>query len=279
MEVFIRLPMDGVGNYDSLNIHPGDRMRLKVQKSRDIEESLLKFPVDREDEYRYIELTVAGTVKRCLANNEYFIGDNGVDIIMSNEQFSKSFNLTDYNIVSIMKSESVPSENIEGNIQELLANTPKATVRNYTSEIEKRNHYLNQSMIFIYWISVIIFIVSIFNIVNNISYLLMSRRYEFAVLRAMGITNKRFWFMLMGEGILYGMLSSIMMIGVSMICQTIIKYVLEHVYLYINVRYSVNIPLYIMMIMINMILALGAVLMPARNMLKNNIISELNTVS
>ncbi|MDO7206093.1 hypothetical protein Q5M85_20390 [Paraclostridium bifermentans] len=55
-------------------------------------------------------------------------------------------------------------------------------------------------LIYNYGIVAVIFVISMFNIINNVSYNLTSRTNEFGMLRAVGISDKDFKNMIIYEG-------------------------------------------------------------------------------
>lgn len=79
-------------------------------------------------------------------------------------------------------------------------------------EKENSDNMTARAMIYAYGIVAVMFIISVFNIINNISYNLTSRTSEFGMLRAIGISDRRFKNMILYEGILYGTLSSVITI-------------------------------------------------------------------
>ncbi len=54
-----------------------------------------------------------------MANNIYFIGDYGMDIVMTNGQMKNNFDIENYNSVSIKKTEDSNSEELSENIKVL----------------------------------------------------------------------------------------------------------------------------------------------------------------
>ncbi|OJT80254.1 hypothetical protein BM531_03790, partial [Clostridioides difficile] len=103
-----------------------------------------------------------------------------------------------------------------------------------------------------------------------------SRRHEFGILRAMGITDNKFLLMMIREGFLYGFYASIIMVIGSVIGQFMIYFMVKRVYLYINPILKINTPLYIGMIILNITISIVAVIIPVRQILKSDIISEIN---
>ncbi len=92
----------------------------------------------------------------------------------------------------------------------------------------------------------------------------------------MGITDNKFLLMMIREGFLYGFYASIIMVIGSVIGQFMIYFMVKRVYLYINPILKINTPLYIGMIILNITISIVAVIIPVRQILKSDIISEIN---
>lgn len=89
---------------------------------------------------------------------------------------------------------------------------PDAFCQDYTTAIDRQNRFLEQKMVFFYGIAVILLLISLFHIMNSISYLVISRRREFGILRAMGITDSGFMKMMVREGVRYGIYANLFML-------------------------------------------------------------------
>ena len=74
-------------------------------------------------------------------------------------------------------------------------------------------------------------VISMFHIMNSMNFLVLSRRHEFGILRAMGITDAGFMKMMVKEGILYGVRSGIVMIGWICVVKGFFCIFFQHVYL------------------------------------------------
>lgn len=277
--VLVEAPLDGVGSYEGLDIKPGDVIQVKYQKSSEISEALLKFPNTKEYEEEFItkEFVVAGLVKRVMAQNEYFIADNGLSLVISNKQFESLFMIEDYNMVSVQKQSSVTGNKIIKEIQNAIKEVPACIVRDFTVEIERRQHYLNQKLYFLYGITLILFFVGLINMYNNISYQISSKQHEYAVVRAMGISDKKLLLLLIRQGVFYGLVASVFMLAVAYGVQHIIEYTLKHVYLYINVSSTLDYGLCLVITLLNIIMSLVAVMMSARNIVHANIIEGIKS--
>ena len=194
-----------------MNIKPGDIIEIKVPKSLNPQGDELKFQ-SQDSLYDTKKVKVVATVKRVLAHNDYFVGPYGLDIIMTNSMMSKYYGIDKYNMISISKDKNYTGSIISKQIREIVKPIERCNFVDYTSLVEKENSILQQREIFFLGVSVIIVLISIFHIFNSINYLILSKKQDFGILRAMGINNKMLRNMLLKEGILYGVFSSCFMI-------------------------------------------------------------------
>jgi ABC-type antimicrobial peptide transport system permease subunit len=277
-EVIVCLPEDGgTGKYDTIKIQPGDKIRIKVPKSINVTADMLKFQGEN-DWYEIKEFKVAATVKRVMAHNDYFIGPYGLDIIMSNSMMEKEFLIDNYNIISIEKEKGADGALVADKILKIINNIKRCTFIDYTSLVEKENMNLNQRQIFFTGLSAVIALISMFHIINSINYLIISRKQDFGILRAIGLSDRSFIQMMMREGLLYGVYASALMIIGTVIVNTIIFYFIKKVGLYLSPRYTVNWMNMLLYIVINCGLSMMAVLISVRNILKKEIIDCVNKI-
>ena len=83
------------------------------------------------------------------------------------------------------------------------------------------------------------------------NHLISSRRHEYGILRAMGITNKNFRKLMLGQGALYGIFSSIVMILLYIIGNKTMEYLMGHVYGFLVSNIQVNVWLIIATVAVN----------------------------
>ena len=271
--VILRTLMDGQGYYDGLIIHPGDTITVKVPKSFDVPKEAVKF--GNQDRYVEKEFVVSALVKRAMAVNPYIIGKDGLDLIMTNRQMERNFGIQGYNMLSINKGQEDNGELVQ-EVKEHISDIPRCLIKDYTEEIKVQNSYLKQKMVFFYGIAVILLMISLMHIINSMSYLVLSRRHDFGILRAMGITDDGFLKMMLKEGLLYGTYASIVTIMAYVGLEKALLFLLAHVYLYINPNLRVNIEVIVGIVILNLMISVGAVFIPARQVLGDSIIEEIN---
>lgn len=275
--VILKTLVDGQGNYDGIAVKPGDTITLKVPKDVFVPAKVLGFQ-ETDDWYVEKEFQVAALVSRPLARTDCFIGDNGESqcgIIMSNQQMQENFGMEGYNNISIQLTEKADPEETADMIQRCTAGIRKCLVKDYTASIRQQNLYLKQKMLFFYGIALILFLISLLHIMNSMQYLVVSRKHEFGILRAMGITDAGFCRMLFKEGIRYGIYAGLTMVICYSLVQRVLYYYLVHVYRYLHPVSSIS-PVWIGgMLGLTIFICVGAVLYSGREVLKDNIVEEI----
>lgn len=274
--VIVKLLTDGQGNIGGVDINPGDTITLKVPKAMN-NPKLLRFESE-DDKYVEKEFTVSAICSRPLAKNEYFIGDNGesqVDIIMSNEQMADNFGVSEYNNISIVLDDIEKTSYITAKIHNEINGLSRCMVKEYGEEINQRNRELKQKVYFFYGIAIILFCISTLHIVNSMKYIVVSRRHEFGIIRAMGITDRGFLKMLISEGVRYGIYTSIFMSVVYFAAHEIAHYMMIKVFLYIIAERNIMLMPCLIMSAVNIVICIISVIMAGRNILKEDIITEI----
>ena len=267
--VLFKTLMDGQGNYDVIDIGAGDTVQIRTPEDPEAEGETLKF-LSGEEDYRDRSLKIGALISRPLAKVETYIGDDGVsnvDIIMTNEQMEENFGVTGYRTISISLPENADGEDAAraaDEIRDTVSGIRRCAVKDYTAQIEAQNLYLNQQIMFFYGIAAVLLLISLLHIMNSMRYLVAERRYEFSVLRAMGITDAGFLRMLMKEGVRYGIYSSIVMLVLYWIVQKVLYYFMVHVYLYLHPQGMISAGYLIFMVMLNVALCTGAMALSGR---------------
>lgn len=274
--VILKPLTDGQGNIGGVDIKPGDTVTLKVPKTMGNPE-LLKFN-GMDNEYIEKEFTVAAVCNRPLAKNDYFIGDSGtdnVDIIMTNEQMLNNFKVEEYNSISVRLDDIKKSHSVTEKIHAEINGLSRCMVKEYSDAINQRNKELKYKVCFFYGIAFMLFCISVLHIVNSMKYIVISRRHEFGIMRAMGITDSGFLKMLISEGIRYGVFTSIFMAAVYFVVHQIAYYMMIKVFLYIIAEKNIMLLPCIIMSAVNILICIISVIVAGRSILKEDIITEI----
>lgn len=276
--VIVCLPQDGgTLQYDTIDLHPGDYINIKVPKSLEAEGDVLKFQSDNSM-YDIKQVKIVATVKRVMAHNDYFVGPYGLDVIMTNSMMSRYFGIDNYNLISIVKESSVPGLEIANQIRDIVKQVERCNFIDYTSLIERENANLKQREIFFLGLSVIIILISMFHILNSISYLVLSRKQDFGILRAMGVSDGSFRKMLVREGGVYGIYASIVMVIATAIITFVMYVHLKDTNLLYEPKYILSWEYFAIWTIVNIALSTIAVLFSSRSILKETVVDCMTKV-
>ena len=270
--VIVCLPQDGgTLKFDTIDLKPGDNISVKVPRSLDAKDEILKFE-GADDLYEVKEFKVLATVKRVMAHNDYFVGSSGLDIIMTNTMMSKNFGIDNYNMVSITKAASSSGHVVGKKIQEIVRNIKRCNFADYTTLIEKENMNLQQRQMFFTGLSIIIILISMLHILNSMNYMIITRKRDFGILRAMGLSDRSFRSMILKEGLLYGVYSSVIMIA-GIVCFTVLLFLyLKNVTLLHEPRFVLNWTYIGGCIATNIVLSIVAVFIASKPILQEEVI-------
>lgn len=172
-----------------------------------------------KDNYEYLEyeFKVGVIISYFFVDNGMYFGDDSVDVIMSSEYLKKLIGVDKYNLVYVDFNENVNKKKINNFLGKIGSEVFGIIIVDMMVEKENFDKMIFRIMIYSYGIVVIMFIISVFNIINNISYNLILRISEFGMLRVIGIFERGFKNMIFYEGILYGVFLSIIIIVLGFI--------------------------------------------------------------
>ena len=278
-QVIVTANMDGQGNYYFYGKKPGDTITLRVPKPEAYTDDLLKFQSEEEN-YIEKEFVIAAIVSRPLAQEQDFLNtevwENAQSIIMTNEQMKENFGITNYSFIHASPAEGAETASVSNQLLQTIRDVPKAVLQDYTSAIETQRNYLNQQQIFFSSIAVILLIISLFHIMNSMNHTILARRKEYGIMRAMGITDSGFYKMILQTGILYGLLAdALIFVCYHYIFRRVMDYYMAHVVQFLHVTSTVPNMVLAGIMVLNVVLAIVAVMIPARKMIRENIISEI----
>lgn len=256
----------------AIDIKVGDTIKVKYPKAgmdTGLYESL-------KDNYEYLEyeFKVGAIISYPFADNGMYSGDDGVDVITSSEYLKKLTGVDKYNLVYTDINENANKKKINSLLGKIGSEVPGTTTVDMMVEKENSDKMTSRSLIYSYGIVTVMFIISVLNIINNISYNLTSRTSEFGMLRAIGISERGFKNMILYEGILYGTLSSVITIISGLIIQFKMYYMQGFVSY--GLGFSIDYKIYILVVLANIIVGILATYIPLRKINKISIVEAIN---
>lgn len=278
--VIFKTLMDGQGNYDGISLGVGEMLSVKTPKSEDVPQEALRFQSEAAM-YKDHELLVSAVVSRPLGKVDAFIGDDGkstVDIIMTAEQMKAHFGVSGAQTVSVLLSQDVNHQTVAKMLRQTIKAMPQCVVTDYTEVIGAQNAFLAQKMFFYYGIAGILFGISILHVMNSMRYLIVARRRELGILRAMGMSDKDFYRMLIKEGFRYGVYLTIVTVVLYLVIQRVLYYFMVHVALYLHPLPWISWQWLALIAVLNFLVCVGVVLEAGRRLLKHEIVEEVQGI-
>lgn len=268
------------GGKPAVDIKVGDTVKVKYpkgkMKTRD-DESNYWFMKDGDNyDYEYCEFKVGAIVDYQFADNCLYSWQSGIDIITSNEYMEKITGINTYDLVYANIKDGANYEDINKKLGKIGSKTAGTTTKCMIKEKEIDKQSDKKENVYRYGIIAIIFTISMFNIINNVSYNITSRTSEFGMLRAVGISNEDFRKMIIYEGLLYGVLSSVAVIVIGILMQ--IRIYNTWGFEYVGLEFEIAYMDYILISIANILIGLFATYIPARKIKESNIVESINIV-
>lgn len=279
-EVVLVTLEDAQGNHNSIDKKVGDTIKVKTPNKVSGSSEDLK-QLGSESDFSEKEYTISAIVSRTMVRDSrlYTLEDQPditYSVIMTNEQMKQNYNIEGYRVLTVEKEKNTDTELVANEIKKQTQALDDCLFQDYTGAIERQNEYLFQKTLFFYGIAFVFLIISLFHIANTMNHLILSRRHEYGILRAMGITNKNFRKLMLGQGALYGIFSSIVMTLLYIIGNKTMEYLMGHVYGFLVSNIQVNVWLIITTVAVNICISIFAVLIPTQSILKEDIIRQVN---
>lgn len=129
--------------------------------------------------------------------------------IAAEEDIEKMFSLNGYKRVSIDVDKGADVKQIEDKLKSIAACYRKGKLSSLREDLENTRRLKHQMIITLYALFVVIAMFVLINIINTISMNIITRKQEFGMLRAIGMTKHQLTQMIIKEGLIYGITGSI----------------------------------------------------------------------
>ncbi len=257
------------------NIKVGDTVTVKYPKGKI--EDIQKY-WQGKDNYEYEEYTfkVGAIVNYPYADDGLYTGGNGIDVIASDIYLDELFGNSNYDVVYANMKENANHSDINEKLGQIGGKVPGTVTTDMTEDKKMNEQELKQKKLLDFGIVAVMFAISVFNIINNVSYNLTSRTSEFGMLRAIGISDKDFKKMIIYEGLFYGIISSVIVVVGGILLQ--IRMYKTYGFEKYGMEFAINYKLYILVILANIIVGLLATYLPARKIKESSIVEAINII-
>ena len=257
------------------DIKVGDTVTIKYPKGKITDGEAYWKAKDNLD-YDEYEFKVGAIVNYPFADDDMYTGDNGIDVITSSDYLEKLFGENNYDVVYANMKKGADHQAINKELGKIGSKVPGTITTDMVQDKVTNEKNLQQTKLYTYGIVAILFVISIFNIINNVSYNLTSRTSEFGMLRAIGISDKDFKKMITYEGLFYGIISSVIVVVGGILLQ--IRMYKTYGFEKYGMEFAINYKLYILIILANIIVGLLATYLPARKIKESSIVEAINII-
>ncbi|WP_394863387.1 ABC transporter permease [Paraclostridium bifermentans] len=257
-----------------VDIKVGDTVKVKYPKGKIDTDEYWKGRGNYE--YEEYEFKVGAIVDYPFADDNVYSADSGVDVIISDSNFKEITNINNYDLVYTNIENSANHNVINKQLGKIGSQVPGTTTTDLVKEKQDNEKMTQKELIYEYGKISIIFMISIFNIINNVSYNLTSRTSEFGMLRAVGISEDKFKFMIVFEGLLYGIFSSVVVIVGGILLQ--LRMYKTYGFETYGIEFAIAYKDYILIAVTNILIGLFATYIPARKIKESNIVESINIV-
>lgn len=257
------------------DIKVGDTVTIKYPKDKIIDGESYWKAKDNLD-YEEYEFKVGAIVNYPFADDSTYSGDDGIDVITSSDYLEKLFGKNNYDVVYANMKKGADHKAINKKLGKIGSKVPGTITTDMVEDKEDNEKNLQKTKLYTYGMVAILFMISVFNIINNVSYNLTSRISEFGMLRAIGISDKDFKKMITYEGLFYGIISSVIVVVCGMLLQ--IRMYKTYGFEKYGMEFAINYKLYILIILANIIVGLLATYLPARKIKESSIVESINII-
>lgn len=258
-----------------VDIGVGDKVKVTFRVDGQSGEDYLRME-DKGGKYIKKEFIIGGIVDELTDSSDYYTGNDSADLVISADIFEKVTGFKNYQIVNIDKKLGVNHNELNSKILNITNKKEGSVLYDFTQEKLDIKLLEKNKLIFIYSITVILFIISLFNIINNVSYSLISRTNEFGMIRAIGITSKEFKQMIVFEGLTYGIISSVFSVILSIVGQVcLFKFLSPEL---ISPKFILQWKNYFLIVGINIIIGFIATYVPLRKIKDLSIVESISSL-
>ncbi|MGH4121775.1 MAG: ABC transporter permease [Clostridium sp.] len=203
--------------------------------------------------------------------------DRGINVVVIiHEDVLKSWLKEDkYRVLRINTKENLDENYIKNKLNQYAKGPKEGKLISYKDQLEFYKNAQRSISVILYSFVIIITIIGIVNIINTISMNIILRRQEFGMIRAIGMGNDEIRSMILKEGLLYGVFSSILgsIMGVVL-----------HIILYNAIKYDKAVQWFfpwksiLQVFLVSMVMCILASVGPLKRLLSTSIIDSIRNV-
>ncbi|MBS5788111.1 MAG: ABC transporter permease [Clostridioides difficile] len=259
-----------------LNIKPGEKVTIKFRENKILDDKYYKLE-DKNEKYIYKTFKVGAIVSYNYLYDSYERSNPSSNVIVSENTFKKATGIDDYYTINVNMKDGYNDKKLEKKISQITSKGKNIEFRNLVQERENTRALYEKSKVYSIGITLIVFTIVIINVTNNINYNIVSRINEFGMLRAVGLNEIDLKKMIIFEGVLYWLISNIIIILTSILLQ-IGMYKLLNITM-MGIKFNINFVDYGIVILINLILIISVTYLKANKIKNTSIVENINNLN
>ena len=257
-------------NYTNLSV--GDEVQPAFQKLDDNGQYLsgTYYPfkigaIVSEEAIKELPLNILGAIE-----------DSSV-VILPDSVMEEDMAMTNYQYLEGNVKKGYDYEEVENQLRAVVNSDKGATFLSYREELERVKVNNAQILFAMYSIVIVVAIVSIINLINIMNMSAIMRKKEFGFLRAMGLSGKQVKKIIMWEGAIYGIVSSVISLLLTL---GILAIITKNSEAWIGqiIKWHIPIGQMTIIIIVTMIITLLSSILPSRILFKSNIVESIRDV-
>lgn len=156
------------------------------------------------------ELNVQFAVEAVINEIPFKLNRTGANLVLLTEEENllKYYELKGYQVLSIFTSKSADEELIESVLKSIASQVKNGNLISYQQNIRESIKMKFQVTVVLYTLFLIVAVFALINTINTISINIITRKHEFGMLRAVGMTKSQLTKVIAKEGFMYGLAGS-----------------------------------------------------------------------
>ena len=198
-----------------------------------------------------------------------------VAVIIDERTFERLYGLKGYQKIEVHIDKNADKKLIEEKLMKIAASQKYGKFVSFEEDVQKMKKLQTQIALILYALIFVIALVGLINIVNTMSINIVLRKREFGVMRAIGVSKKQLRSMILKEGFLYGLVSSILGCAIGVYLIRVIYYAARKG-LFMELYYDYG--AIASAVFVTILLSILSTVIPLKRITKQNIVESIRAI-
>ncbi len=198
-------------------------------------------------------------------------------LIAEEGKVRQAFGVNGYQKITVDVNSNVDNNKMKEKINNIISRQKGSELISYYDEIQKVKTAKTQLITILYALFCITLLVALVNIINTISMNIITRKREFGLLRAIGMTREQLRIMIIKEGMIYGFTGSILgsMLGVFL---SFLIYKAANGNMLQNMLWEIHYGMIVLVFIVSMTITTITTLVPLRKATSANVVEAIRGI-